>query len=251
MCDLFAMSAHKGGAGAAQSLPIFGVRARKNMDGWGIGFFRNGKAYIEKSADRIYVPGQLHDSFQRLARVIRSLTIIAHIRLQTSGKKDECHAHPFVLHFLGADWVFAHNGKASAIEGYQSPGERLDAESDSARIFEYLRDYLGFYFREDPMVYSIFEALRRATSRLISEYPGGYNYLLTNGSMLFAFTNHRRFMVLKGSQQLEKALLLTTVAEGLSPEPWEPFKSEEEKSAGLLLLIIGGEIILRQAVARL
>jgi predicted glutamine amidotransferase len=220
------------------------------MDGWGIGFFRNGRAHVEKSAERIYVPGQLHDSFQRLARVIRSLTIIAHIRFQTSGKKDECHAHPFVLNFLGTDWVFAHNGKAPAIEAYRSPGPRLDAESDSARTFEYLRDYLRFYIRTDPTIYTLFEALRRATSRLMCEYPGGYNYLLTNGSTLFAFTNHRRFMILKGSQQLESSLLLTTVSEGLSPEPWHPFKSGDEEAEGLLLLITGGELVLTQAVSR-
>lgn len=248
MCDLFAMSAQKK-SGAARSLPIFGIRSRRNVDGWGIGFFRNEKALVEKSADRIYVPGHLHDSFQRLARVVCSLTIVAHIRFQTSGKKDECHAHPFVLNFLGTDWVFAHNGKAPAIEGYRSRGSRLDAESDSARTFEYLRDYLQFYFREDPMVYSLFEALRRAASRLISEFPGQYNFILTNGSTLFAFTNHRHFMMLKESRQLENGLLLTTVAEGLSPEPWQSFKSSGDE-AGLLMLIVGGELILKQTVAR-
>lgn len=248
MCDLFAMSAPERSV-ASRSLPVFGVRSRRNMDGWGIGFFRNRGAHVEKSAERIYVPGRLHESFQRLARVIRSMTIIAHIRLKTSGKKDECHAHPFVLHFWGSDWVFAHNGKAPAIEGYRSPGQRLDAESDSARTFEYLRDHLECYRRGDPMVYSVFEALKRATLRLISEYPGGYNYLLSNGRMLFAFTNHRQFMVLKDSRQLEKSLLLTTVAEGLSPEPWQCFRAEPEGS-GLLLLILGGELIVQQTVMR-
>lgn len=248
MCDLFAMSAAKRSE-AARSLPVFGVRARKNMDGWGIGFFRNDRAHVEKSANRIYVPGHLHDSFQRLARVIRSPTIIAHVRLQTSGKKDECHAHPFVLSFLGTDWIFAHNGKSPAIESYRSRGERLEAGSDSARTFEYLRDYLLFYHRGDPMVYSFVDALKRSTSRLMKEYPGGYNYLLTNGSVLCAFTNHRHFMLLKDSRQLENALLLTTVAEGLSPEPWQVFKAEE--GCGLLLLIVGGELLLKQVVTPL
>lgn len=247
MCDLFAMSAPKG-AKAERSLPIFAVRARGNVDGWGIGFFRNGRAQVEKSADRIYIPGHLHDSFQRLARVIRSSTIVAHMRLLSSGRKDECHAHPFTLRFFGVDWVFAHNGKAPAVESYRSGGERLDAESDSARAFEYLRDRLQLYLRGSQTAYSLFEALCRATSRLMSEYPGGYNYILTNGPMLFAFTNHRRFMLLKGSLQLERALLLTTLAEGLSPEGWRPFAAAKEGD-GLLLLIMGGELILRQRVA--
>lgn len=240
MCDLFAMSSSRRSA-ASKSLPVFGIRGRKNIDGWGIGFFRKGEALVEKSAERIYVPGRLHDSFQCLARVVQSPVIIAHIRLQTSGIKDECHAHPFVLPFLGSNWIFAHNGKAPAIESYETRGEKLEAASDSARVFEYLRDYLLFYFREDPMVYGLFEAIKRSTARLLMEYPGEYNYILSNGTVLFAFTNHRHFMVLRDSIQLEKALLLTTVGEGLSPEPWESFSSE--KRAGLLLLIVGGELI--------
>lgn len=244
MCDLFALSA-RNRLVASLSLPVFGVRARRNIDGWGIGFFRNGHGVVEKSSERIYVPGQLHDSFQRLARVVRSPTIIAHIRLQTSGKKDECHAHPFALHFLNSDWIFAHNGKAPALEGYLTPGERLEAESDSARVFEYLRDKMLFYYREDPMVYSLFEALQRATLRLVAEYPGEYNYLMSNGALLFAFTNHRRFMILKESRKLESGLLLTTIAEGLSPEPWRNFHAEEG-TAGLLLSIVGGELALAQ-----
>ncbi len=246
MCDLFALSAQKISM-ASRSLPIFGVRGRGNIDGWGIGFFRGRFAHVEKSANRIYVPGHLHDSFQRLGRVIRSHTIVAHIRLRTSGLKDECHAHPFVLQFMGSDWIFAHNGKAPAIERYISQGERLEALSDSARAFEFLRDYIQFYWRGDAMAYSLYEAIKRATGRLMAEYPGQYNFLLTNGLVLFAFTNHRRFMILKDSQRLERALLLTTIAEGLSPEPWKAFVSEGQ-DAGLLLMIVGGELILQQVV---
>lgn len=247
MCDLFALSA-KSYSSASRSLPVFGVRARKNVDGWGIGFFRRQRACVEKSGERVYTPGHLHESFQRLARVIKSPTIIAHIRFQTSGKRDECHAHPFVLHFMGRDWIFAHNGKAPIVEAYQSPNERLEATSDSARAFEFLRDQLAFYYRADLMAYSVFEAVRRATSRLLTEYPGGYNYLLSDGIDIFAFTNHRQFMLLKKSIQLEEALLLTTIAEGLSPEAWHTYRAEQENK-GLLLLIAGGEVVMQQEVA--
>lgn len=119
MCDLFALSAKKDYA-VPEFLPIFAVRARKNMDGWGIGFFRKNQALVEKSADRIYYSGHFHDSFQRLARIVKSRIIICHVRFRTSGLLDECHAHPFVLRFGGHTWIFAHNGKAPAIEPYQS-----------------------------------------------------------------------------------------------------------------------------------
>ena len=49
---------------------------------------------------------------------------------------------------------------------------------------------------------SLFGALQRSTIQLVNEYPGNYNYLLTNGGILFAFTNHRQLMLLKGSSNL-------------------------------------------------
>ena len=84
MCDLFALSAKKDYS-APKSIPLFAVRAKKNMDGWGIGFFRKHHAVIEKSAEQVFYSGHLHDSFQRLARVVKSRIIICHIRFRTSG----------------------------------------------------------------------------------------------------------------------------------------------------------------------
>ncbi len=140
MCDLFSLSAATNYS-APKSLPIFALRAGRNMDGWGIGFYRKNHAYVEKSAARAYFEGRFHDGFQRLARVVSSRFIIAHVRLRTSGPIDECHAHPFAMSFRGQDWIFAHNGKAPAIESYRSKRVRLDeAVSDSARTFEYLLD---------------------------------------------------------------------------------------------------------------
>ncbi|MGO9315552.1 MAG: class II glutamine amidotransferase, partial [Syntrophobacteraceae bacterium] len=96
MCDLFALSAATNYS-APKALPIFAAKAARNMDGWGIGFFRKNRAYVEKSATHAYQEGRFHDGFQRLARVVASKFIIAHVRLRTSGPIDECHAHPFVL----------------------------------------------------------------------------------------------------------------------------------------------------------
>ncbi len=96
MCDLFALSA---GAdySAPKALPIFAARAGRNMDGWGIGYFKKHQALVEKSAQSVYLSGRVHDSFQRLARVVNSRIIISHVRFRTSGPIDECHAHPFIL----------------------------------------------------------------------------------------------------------------------------------------------------------
>ena len=84
MCDLFVLSAGQDYS-APRSLPLFAKQASKNMDGWGIGYFKKYKAYVEKSADRAYLAGRLHDGYQRLARVVNSRIILCHVRLQTSG----------------------------------------------------------------------------------------------------------------------------------------------------------------------
>ena len=200
MCDLFALSAGKDYS-APTSLPLFAKRASKNLDGWGIGYFKRHRAYVEKSAASAYTDGRVHDAFQRLARVVNSKVILCHVRLRTSGPVDECHAHPFILEFAGHNWLFAHNGKAPAVENYRTSGSRIEeAQSDSARTFEYLRDQLRVRLESSlPRVPTLFEALHQSTAQLIDDYPGNYNYLLTNGWVLFAFTNHRQFMLLRGS----------------------------------------------------
>ena len=174
MCDLFALCAAHNYA-AATSLPLFAVRGRRNVHGWGIGFFRRSHPVVEKSGEQVFREGQLHGSFQRLARVVASAIILAHIRYRSSGKVDECHAHPFILDFWGQSWIFAHNGKAGAIEPYQSRhAPTLEASSDSARTFEFLRDYFTDAAprrRHTPFL----QVLKEALTGLIQQYPGEYN----------------------------------------------------------------------------
>jgi predicted glutamine amidotransferase len=247
MCDLFALSAARNYS-APKSLPVFAFKAARNMDGWGIGYFKKGKAYVEKSAARAYHEGRFHDSFQRLARVISSKFIIAHVRLRTSGPIDECHAHPFVVHLKGQDWIFAHNGKAPAIESYVGKTVQLDeAVSDSARTFEYLLDGIGARYESRQDVSCLFSAVADTSSQLVKEYPGSYNYILTNGWVMFAFSNHRQFLLLKESSNLEGGLLLTTVERGLSGENWERVARRKDCS-GLLMAIVGSDIVLKEDV---
>jgi predicted glutamine amidotransferase len=249
MCDLFALSAATNYS-APKSLPIFATRAGRNMDGWGIGFFKRNRACVEKSALRAYHAGRFHDGFQRLARVVSSKFIIAHVRLRTSGPIDECHAHPFVLQFNGQDWIFAHNGKAPAIVYYRSERVRLDeAISDSARTFEYLLDGIAARYKLSRGILSLFTAVADTSRQLVEEYPGTYNYLLTNGSVLFVFSNHRQFLFLKGSKNLERGLLLTTVEKGLSEENWTRF-SRQKDSIGFLMAVVGSDVLLKADIAR-
>lgn len=245
MCDLFALSASTNYS-APRSLPIFAFKAGRNMDGWGIGYFKKGRAYVEKSAARAYYEGRYHDSFQRLARVIASKFIIAHVRLRTSGPIDECHAHPFTARLHGQDWIFAHNGKAPAIESYRGKTVQLEgAVSDSARTFEYLMDGITARYERGRRIPDLFSAVMDTSRCLVEEYPGSYNYLLTNGWVLFVFINHRQLLLLKDSQNLEGGLLLTTVERGLSGENWAKVTRRPD-SKGLLLAVVGSDIVLME-----
>ena len=247
MCDLFALSAATNYS-APKSLPLFASKAGRNMDGWGIGYFKKGRAYVEKSAARAYYEGRFHDGFQRLTRVIASKFIIAHVRLRTSGPIDECHAHPFVARLNGQDWIFAHNGKAPAIEAYRGKTIQLDeAVSDSARAFEYLLDGMTARYESGRHFHGLFSAVMDTSRQLVEEYPGSYNYLLTNGWVLFVFSNHRQLLLLKESQNLEGGLLLTTVERGLSGENWARV-ARKPGSSGILMAIVGSDIVLMEEI---
>src|SRR5512139_1558332 len=247
MCDLFALSAATNFS-APKALPLFASRASNNTDGWGIGYFRKGRALMEASAQRVYMPRRGHDSYQRLARCVSSKIIISHVRFRTSGAVDECHAHPFILRFCGSDWLFAHNGKAPAIETYRTQGEVVaGAVSDSARAFEYLRDQMISLCRKTAAPLPLFDLVCQGTAHMIEEYPGNYNYLLSNGLVIFAFTNHRQFMMLRGSRELEGGLLLTTLAEGLSDERWLRM-AKSSSAQGLMLAVSGTDVVVQRSL---
>ena len=54
----------------------------------------------------------VHDSFQRLARVIGSRIIISHIRCPKAGHQQESQAQPLTDHFLDHHWLFSFTGEA-------------------------------------------------------------------------------------------------------------------------------------------
>ena len=245
MCDLFALSAATNYS-APKSPADFCCQSEQEYGWLGYRIFQEESSLCgEISHPGLSAKDRFHDGFQRLARVVSSKFIIAHVRLRSSGPIDECHAHPFVLQFKGQDWIFAHNGKAPAIESYRSQKVRLDdVVSDSARTFEYLLDGIAARHERNNDISGLFTAVADTSRQLIEEYPGSYNYLLTNGWVLFAFSNHRQFLLLKESNNLERGLLLTTLEHGLSEENWARV-SRRAESIGFLMAIVGSDILLK------
>lgn len=241
MCDILAISAGYNYTPKTY-LPIFAEKGSDNMHGWGVGFFREDQPLLEKSEEQVFCDQQVHESFQRLARIIDSRIIIAHVNCPKSGGRHSAQLHPFALRFLDHHWLFAHVGIVENIDKYLTTGTpRLDVDVFTARIFEYLRDQLVSLHQKNPYI-SVFVALRLAIQELLDDYPGNYTFFLANESFLFAFCNTRHLMVLKESESMGDVLLITSIREGLSRTDWHPI-TPDPQSQGELLAIAGPDVL--------
>jgi predicted glutamine amidotransferase len=240
MCDILAISAGYNYT-PRQHLPLFAERGRRNMDGWGIGFFRDGEALVETSPEEVYPGYQVHEGFQRLARVIDSRIIVAQVRCSLSGHH-RADSHLFTISFLDHSWIFAHVGIVEGIEQYRTPNDpRLDIEVYSARILEYLRDQLICRCALNPYL-SLSACLRSSVQELVSDYPGDYAFFLANESVIFAFCNFRQFLFLREAESMGEVLLVTTLEEGLSANNWFAVRPVEG-ARGIMVVVAGPELL--------
>ena len=241
MCDIFAISAGYNHT-PKKYLPVFAEKGKQNMNGWGIGFFRDDQAFMEKSSEQVFSQEQVHESFQRLARVIDSRIIISHINCPKSGGRHTDHRHPLNLSFLDHNWLFAQVGVVKSIEEYRTTEKpRLTADVYTARIFEYLRDQMVLLHNQNPYI-TLYMALRISIQKLVSDYPGEYSFFLANESVLFAFCNYRQLMVLKESESMGDILVITSIKEGLSQSNWQ-LVMPDPQSHGELLVIAGPDVL--------
>lgn len=241
MCDIFAMSSGYNYT-PEKYLPIFAEKGRQNMDGWGVGFYRDDRAFVEKSSEKVFINDHVHESFERLARVIDSRIIISHINCPKSGSIHPSHRHPLELSFLDHHWLFAHIGIVKHIDNYktmQTPSLHISAST--ARIFEYLRDRMIALHKQNPYI-SMYHALKLGIKNLIEDYPGYYAFFLANESELFAFYNFRSLYILKVSERSGDVLMITSIKEGFSSNNWLSIEPEKG-SVGKLLVIAGPDVL--------
>jgi predicted glutamine amidotransferase len=242
MCELFAMSS--GHHNTAQDfLPPFADKARSNIHGWGIGFFRNGQVLIEKSCEGIFAGDQMHDSFRRLARVIDSRTILCHIRCEKSGHQSESQAQPLTDHFLDHHWLFTFAGEAPRLLSYRSTRPLMPEPVLGARVFEFLRDEMVAGLANQPS-HSLYQVLGQGCKKLITTFPGKYLWFLANETVLFAFLNHGQVLTYRDPRNLGEVLVLTTIPGGLTRDPssWGTF-SQTDPRRGQLLIVSGADLL--------
>lgn len=174
------------------------AQADFHTDGWGIGYFLRGEAYVVRS-DR---PAREDPSFSRISERLASQAFVAHVRKATVGGADPLNAHPF----RHGCWLFAHNG---TVFGFDLLVDQIVAETlpslrgvalgstDSERVFAFLLSGLvevGVCEHGrgavDEAVASA--ALRARVARLCAlaasagQPPPLLNFILTNGEVFFA-----------------------------------------------------------------
>lgn len=115
MCRLFGFRsavlsrAHRSLSEAENALA---VQAREHRDGWGIGWFHGGDAYVVKSEQG----AAGNESFRRASERLASHTFVVHVRRATVGGLSPFNVHPF----RHGRWLFAHNGTVFGFDGMRA-----------------------------------------------------------------------------------------------------------------------------------
>jgi len=160
-----------------------GGRTDEHRDGWGIAFY-------EGAGCRLYLDTKpaAESPVASLVREypIRSLNVIAHIRKATVGGIALENTHPFVREMWGRYWCFAHNGTVNDLpalgrDARHRPVGGTDSELAFCLILEAL--YERFPDRA-PTAADLHATLAEVGAQLGAH--GSFNFLLSNGEVLFA-----------------------------------------------------------------
>jgi len=175
MCRLLGLIANKP-VDLEFSLERFKGYARNNPDGWGIGWYENNNAQIFKQG----MPAVAQESkLPVLSKEIRSKVIVAHVRKGTGAEPAERNSHPF----KHESWLFAHNGSVDRNFLWQHLKDKfrkeVKGETDSEVYFYWIIQNI----KEHE---NIIEGIKNAINKVVTKRYTGLNFLLTNGSSLYA-----------------------------------------------------------------
>ena len=155
----------------------------KHVDGWGIAFYEGPgcRLFIDTKPASDSPVAELVKTYP-----IHSLNVIAHIRKATVGGVALENTHPFVREMWGRYWSFAHNGTLKGFAPRLSGPFRPVGATDSERAFCYLLQTLRAAFPGGEPGTASLQAALAATTAEIARF-GEFNYLLSNGQLLFAY----------------------------------------------------------------
>ncbi len=170
-----------------------GGQTDTHHDGWGIAFFEGAgvRHFVDHQAA---VASPVAELIKRYP--IKSKNVIAHIRKATQGRVALENCHPFVRELWGRYWVFAHNGDlklfAPRLNGAYRPVGCTDSERAFCFILQQLRVQFGDVAPALPALGAAVDALARAIGA-----HGTFNFLLSDGSALFAHCSTKLYYVVR------------------------------------------------------
>lgn len=177
---------------------VMDSRNISNSQGWGVGFYQNSKAFIQKRSNSAY----FDFNFKFLTDFVETDTMIAHIREATVGEISDHNAHPFVFN----NWIFAHNGTIQGFELLRSHilkqigidfAFEIMGTTDSECLFYLFLSNLSKKDVDlqsldiDPLIIrdTLLETLRQVNNLGANfgvETPNKLNVLITNGNSMIA-----------------------------------------------------------------
>ena len=166
-------------------------------DGWGIGFYQNGVAYMVKRASSFYDDFRISTIMDK----VKSKSVITHLRKATIGEIKESNTQPFRYGY----WLFAHSGtvahfrKIKSLISQKLPSSfknKINGNTDSEYCFYLYLYYLkgkGRVKKGDIAFENAINALQltsrsidKWTNEIKSQQFSTYNFLVTNGKYMLA-----------------------------------------------------------------
>ncbi len=229
-----------------------GGKTDHHKDGWGIAFFegKGVRQFLDSQPSALSPIAELVKQYP-----IHSKNVVAHIRKATQGNVALENTHPFTRELWGYYWIFAHNGNLPdyhpELNGTFCPAGTTDSEHAFCWILQKLRQKFGARY---PGQDELLKALHELTLTLGA--LGEFNFLLSNGEMLFAHCSTKLSYVVR-SAPFETARLkdrdvtvdfseITTSNDRVAIIATLPLTDDEAWTAvepGQLLLFKEGEIV--------
>ncbi|MCB0415574.1 MAG: class II glutamine amidotransferase, partial [Bdellovibrionales bacterium] len=78
------------------------IQSQIHSDGWGVAYYIEQTPHVIKS-EKAAIDDRL---FKKISGIVRSTTVVAHVRKATEGQNDILNTHPFQY----GPWIFVHNG---------------------------------------------------------------------------------------------------------------------------------------------
>ncbi|WGS54713.1 class II glutamine amidotransferase [Paraburkholderia sp. D15] len=199
MCQLLALSCAEP-TDVSFSLTGFAARGGltdHHVDGWGVAFY-------EDRACRVFVDDKpacqspVATFLQR--NPIKSRNVVAHIRKATQGGARVENCHPFMRELRGQQWVFAHNGDLRPLGEPEAGPYAPVGTTDSEAAFCFVMNRLYAHFAAHPAARTddadaLFAVIQDAT-RALNTF-GIFNFVLSNGSVQFAYCSTRLSYVIR------------------------------------------------------